>query len=182
MLKVRNKIHHKRYSRISHLHISSSLCSKSIWAHKPLFVCTPFSPTFQWVYKSTRSGYRLGRDSTFWYPQAQAAAARVASQAKQATLLCKLGDLGRWVGGAAMGWRDSIIGDYNWAFLCLPSLKHKRAAPPFYGKDEKISLVMATIMGLQHALSMVKNFLRLFIKCFADGGNFPLIALFFGWI
>ncbi|KAH8939363.1 hypothetical protein BDL97_15G033700 [Sphagnum fallax] len=54
-----------------------------------------------------------------------------------------------------MGWRDSIIGDYNWAFLCLPSLKHKRAAPPFYGKDEKISLVMATIMGLQHALSMV---------------------------
>jgi hypothetical protein len=105
----------------------------------------------------------LGRDSTFWYPQAQAAAAaaRVASQAKpsqakQATLLCKLGDLGRWVGGAAMGWKDSIIGDYNWAFLCLPSLKHKRAAPPFYGKDEKISLVMATIMGLQHALSMVK--------------------------
>jgi hypothetical protein len=127
----------------------------------------------------------LGRDSTFWYPQAQAAAtavARVASQAKQATLLCKLGDLGRWVGGAAMGWRDSIIGDYNWAFLCLPSFKHKRPAPPFYAKDEKISLLMATLMGLQHALSMVKNFLRLFIKCFADGGNFPLIALFFGWI
>jgi hypothetical protein len=44
VLKGRNKIHHKRCSRISHLHISSSLCSKSVWAHKPLFLCAPLSP------------------------------------------------------------------------------------------------------------------------------------------
>jgi hypothetical protein len=53
--------------------------------------------------------------------------------------------------------KSTLIGDYNWGVLCYPQLpwSKKRAPPPFYGKDEKISVLLALVMGLQHALSMV---------------------------
>ncbi|CAM6116353.1 unnamed protein product [Calypogeia fissa] len=53
--------------------------------------------------------------------------------------------------------KDTLVGDYNWRVLCIPQLpwSRKRAAPPFFGKDEKISVLVALVMGLQHALSMV---------------------------
>lgn len=55
------------------------------------------------------------------------------------------------------GWREIIIGSYNWGFLCTPRVAcgGKRDLPPFYSKDEKISLFLAAVMGLQHALAMV---------------------------
>ncbi|OAE18419.1 hypothetical protein AXG93_3426s1120 [Marchantia polymorpha subsp. ruderalis] len=54
-------------------------------------------------------------------------------------------------------WRKVLIGDYDWGFLCTPSLPWgaRRSPPPFFEKDEKISLLLALVMGLQHALAMV---------------------------
>jgi len=56
-------------------------------------------------------------------------------------------------------WKDVIIGDYDWAFLCTPRLPWTVAKrpPPFYGKDEPISVFVAFIMGLQHCLTMVRK-------------------------
>lgn len=50
-----------------------------------------------------------------------------------------------------------LIGNYNWGFLCTPRIVcgGKRDLLPFYGKDEKIPLLLAAVMGLQHALAMV---------------------------
>ncbi|KAH9304469.1 hypothetical protein KI387_008873, partial [Taxus chinensis] len=56
------------------------------------------------------------------------------------------------------GWRGiELIDKYNWRFLCTPRVVcgGKRDLPPFYGKDEKISVFLAAVMGLQHALAMV---------------------------
>ncbi|KAG6547512.1 hypothetical protein Mapa_010960 [Marchantia paleacea] len=54
-------------------------------------------------------------------------------------------------------WRKDLIGDYDWGFLCTPTLPwcSGRSQPPFFEKDEKISLLLALVMGLQHALAMV---------------------------
>jgi len=46
--------------------------------------------------------------------------------------------------------------DYKW--LCMPTLPCTAAgaaAPPFMSKDDKLPLLLAIIMGLQHALAMV---------------------------
>jgi len=54
-------------------------------------------------------------------------------------------------------WKDRIIGNYDWKFLCMPTppWKHERPLPPFYGKDDRLSLLVAIVMGAQHALAMV---------------------------
>lgn len=54
-------------------------------------------------------------------------------------------------------WREIIIGNYNWGFLCTPRIVcgGKRDLPPFYGKDGDLPLLLAAVMGLQHALAMV---------------------------
>ena len=53
-------------------------------------------------------------------------------------------------------WRDRLLGDYNWSFLCMPTppWKHDRPLPPFYAKDDKLSVLVALVMGAQHALAM----------------------------
>lgn len=54
-------------------------------------------------------------------------------------------------------WRNRLIGNYDWKFLCMPTppWQHERPLPPFYGKDDKLSLLVAVVMGAQHALAMV---------------------------
>jgi NCS2 family nucleobase:cation symporter-2 len=49
------------------------------------------------------------------------------------------------------------IKKYNYSWLCLPSLPCLGGAKPpmFLSKDEKLPLLLALIMGLQHALAMV---------------------------
>ncbi|KAG1731132.1 xanthine/uracil permease [Suillus lakei] len=50
------------------------------------------------------------------------------------------------------GW----LGDYDYRWLCLPSLPTgKRKQPPFYGIDDELPLVLAMASGLQHALAML---------------------------
>eukprot|EP00249_Psilotum_nudum_P015149 c25189_g1_i2 orf=522-1490(+) len=55
------------------------------------------------------------------------------------------------------GCLNFVWGGYDWGFLCMPRLpfRGRSKPPPFYSKDEDISLVLALIMGLQHALAMV---------------------------
>jgi len=50
------------------------------------------------------------------------------------------------------GW----FGDYDYRWLCLPSLPTaRRKQPPFYGIDDELPLVLAMTSGLQHALAML---------------------------
>ncbi|KAG1743620.1 xanthine uracil permease [Suillus paluster] len=50
------------------------------------------------------------------------------------------------------GW----LGDYDYRWLCLPSLPtDKRGQPPFFGIDDELPLVLAMASGLQHALAML---------------------------
>lgn len=55
--------------------------------------------------------------------------------------------------------KELWVGDYAWRALCMPQwpwcMKQKRSAPPFFGKDEFLGVLLAAIMGLQHALAMV---------------------------
>lgn len=50
------------------------------------------------------------------------------------------------------GW----LGDYDYRWLCLPSLPTaRRKQPPFYSIDDELPLVLAMTSGLQHALAML---------------------------
>lgn len=54
--------------------------------------------------------------------------------------------------------RDGLIGDYDYAFLFrpnLPFMKKARRASPFFGLHDKIPVVLALLLGLQHALAML---------------------------
>ncbi|KAK3624391.1 hypothetical protein LTR56_021015 [Elasticomyces elasticus] len=54
--------------------------------------------------------------------------------------------------------RDGLIGKYDYAFLFRPNLpfmkKEKRAAP-FFGLNDKMPVLLALLLGFQHALSML---------------------------
>lgn len=72
--------------------------------------------------------------------------------------LIAFGDGGFWVKmGRREKWKDAVVGNYDWRFLCMPTppWKKNRATTPYFGKDEKIPLAVALVMGLQHALAMV---------------------------
>jgi uric acid-xanthine permease len=50
------------------------------------------------------------------------------------------------------------VGNYNYAYLFtpnLPFLKIQRHSAPFFGLDDKIPLLLAMLLGLQHALAML---------------------------
>ncbi|DBB13713.1 TPA: hypothetical protein ACH3X3_000728 [Trebouxia sp. C0006] len=55
--------------------------------------------------------------------------------------------------------KDVLFGDYDYKFLCMPQwpwcLKEIHKGPPFFPSDEVLSVVVAAVMGLQHALAMV---------------------------
>lgn len=54
--------------------------------------------------------------------------------------------------------RDGLIGDYDYAFLFkpnIPFMKRQRRAAPFFGLNEKMPVLLALLLGFQHALSML---------------------------
>ncbi|KAJ9313462.1 hypothetical protein DTO271D3_6325 [Paecilomyces variotii] len=54
--------------------------------------------------------------------------------------------------------KDGIIGDYDYAFLFTPNLpfmKRSRQSAPFFGLHDKMPVVLALLLGLQHALAML---------------------------
>ncbi|KAG0275738.1 hypothetical protein BGZ95_008427, partial [Linnemannia exigua] len=58
----------------------------------------------------------------------------------------------------SVGTRTGWLGDYDYGFLCMPTLpgltKISRI-PPFFGLKDKLPLVLAIVMGFQHALAMI---------------------------
>ncbi|KAL2826460.1 uric acid-xanthine permease, partial [Aspergillus cavernicola] len=54
--------------------------------------------------------------------------------------------------------REGLIGDYDYGFLFrpeLPFMKKDSRPAPFFGLNEKIPILLAFILGLQHALAML---------------------------
>ncbi|KAF1982770.1 purine permease [Aulographum hederae CBS 113979] len=54
--------------------------------------------------------------------------------------------------------KQGIIGDYDYGFLFrpnLPFMKKVRRAAPFFGLNDKMPLLLALLLGFQHALSML---------------------------
>ncbi|KAL4939994.1 hypothetical protein BDV06DRAFT_197605 [Aspergillus oleicola] len=54
--------------------------------------------------------------------------------------------------------REGLIGDYDYGFLFRPELPFMKKDPrpsPFFGLNEKIPVLLAFILGLQHALAML---------------------------
>ncbi|KAN0079128.1 Permease family domain containing protein [Elaphomyces granulatus] len=54
--------------------------------------------------------------------------------------------------------KDGLLGNYNYAYLFtpnLPFLKIQRHCAPYFGLDDKIPLLLAMLLGLQHALAML---------------------------
>ncbi|KAF2877500.1 permease family-domain-containing protein [Massariosphaeria phaeospora] len=58
----------------------------------------------------------------------------------------------------AVSTKDGLIGNYDYAFLFkpnLPFMKKERRAAPFFGLNDKMPLLLALLLGFQHALSML---------------------------
>ncbi|KAI0011871.1 Xanthine/uracil permease [Xylariaceae sp. FL0662B] len=54
--------------------------------------------------------------------------------------------------------REGILGDYDYVFLFrpnLPFMKQPRQVSPFFGLNDKMPVVLALLLGLQHALAML---------------------------
>lgn len=54
--------------------------------------------------------------------------------------------------------RDGLIGDYDYAYLFTPRLpftRQTRKSAPFFGLEDHVPVVLALILGLQHALAML---------------------------
>ena len=54
--------------------------------------------------------------------------------------------------------REGWLGDYDYAFLFkpnLPFMKRSRQAAPFFGLNDRMPIVLALILGFQHALAML---------------------------
>lgn len=58
--------------------------------------------------------------------------------------------------------REGIVGDYDWAELCMPRLwpyqtktSKPPASQPFYALNDKLPVLLASVCGLQHSLAML---------------------------
>ncbi|KAJ5414673.1 hypothetical protein N7509_001300 [Penicillium cosmopolitanum] len=54
--------------------------------------------------------------------------------------------------------REGLLGDYDYAYLFTPRIpftKQVRKSAPFFGLDDRVPVVLAFILGLQHALAML---------------------------
>lgn len=72
--------------------------------------------------------------------------------------------------------RDILIGDYDYKFLCTPQWPFcgggkLRKPSIFFGKDDVLSVLVALIMGLQHALAMVGGLITPPLLIGAMSGN-----------
>ncbi|KAI9821319.1 MAG: hypothetical protein M1827_004055 [Pycnora praestabilis] len=69
--------------------------------------------------------------------------------------------------------RDGLIGDYDYAFLFTPSIpfiKKARRAAPFFGLNDKMPVVLALLLGFQHALAMLAGIITPPIIIAGQGG------------
>ncbi|PGG99168.1 purine permease [Helicocarpus griseus UAMH5409] len=69
--------------------------------------------------------------------------------------------------------RKGLIGEYDYAFLFTPNLpfmKRARRAAPFFGLEDRMPVVLALILGLQHALAMLAGIITPPILMSGSGG------------
>lgn len=54
-----------------------------------------------------------------------------------------------WWGGA----------NFNWAAMCMPTflVKKEQRHTPFYGLNSRVPILLAAVMGFQHALAMISG-------------------------
>ncbi|KAF9430556.1 hypothetical protein BGZ94_006206 [Podila epigama] len=57
----------------------------------------------------------------------------------------------------SLGTKSGWLGDYDYGFLCMPTLPGFTIPriPPFFGLKDRLPLLLALIMGLQHSLAMI---------------------------
>lgn len=54
--------------------------------------------------------------------------------------------------------KDGLVGKYDYAFLFTPNIpfmKRQRRAAPFFGLNDRMPVLLALLLGFQHALSML---------------------------
>lgn len=70
-------------------------------------------------------------------------------------------------------YRQGLIGDYDYAFLFkpnLPFMKKVRRAAPFFGLNDRMPVLLALLLGFQHALSMLAGVITPPIIIAGQGG------------
>jgi uric acid-xanthine permease len=74
--------------------------------------------------------------------------------------------------------KEGLIGDYDYGFLFrpnIPFMKKSRRASPFFGLNDKMPLVLAMLLGFQHALAMLAGIMTPPIILSGQGGvNLPV--------
>ena len=69
--------------------------------------------------------------------------------------------------------REGLLGDYDYAFLfrpAIPFMKKTPQASPFFGLNDKMPVVLALLLGLQHALAMLAGIIAPPIILAGQGG------------
>ncbi|RYP19770.1 hypothetical protein DL767_009590 [Monosporascus sp. MG133] len=73
--------------------------------------------------------------------------------------------------------REGLIGDYDYGFLFrpnLPFMKKPKQALPFFGLNDKMPVVLALLLGLQHSLAMLAGVITPpLLMSGASGVNLP---------
>lgn len=73
--------------------------------------------------------------------------------------------------------KQGLIGSYDYAFLFrpnIPFLKKDRRASPFFGLNDSMPIILALLLGLQHALAMLAGVMTPPIILSGQGGvNLP---------
>lgn len=74
--------------------------------------------------------------------------------------------------------KNGLVGQYDYAFLFrpnIPFMKKDRRASPFFGLNDSMPVLLALLLGLQHALAMLAGVMTPPIILSGAGGvNLPL--------
>ncbi|KJZ75385.1 Uric acid-xanthine permease [Hirsutella minnesotensis 3608] len=90
------------------------------------------------------------------------------SPRRDGTLLAKVRSVRR-----ALTTRDGLIGDYDYGFLFrpnLPMMKKSTLRSPFFGLNDRMPVVLALLLGLQHSLAMLAGVITPPIILSGNGG------------
>ncbi|KAF9438111.1 hypothetical protein BGZ76_009729 [Entomortierella beljakovae] len=73
----------------------------------------------------------------------------------------------------SLGTRQGWFGDYDYSFLCMPTLPGFTIPrdPPFFGLKDRLPLLLAVVMGFQHALAMIAGVVTPAIIMSGPGSN-----------
>jgi uric acid-xanthine permease len=69
--------------------------------------------------------------------------------------------------------REGLLGDYDYAFLFtpnIPGLKRAKRAAPFFGLNDTMPIILALVLGFQHALAMLAGVITPPIILAGQGG------------